>query len=170
MRRVTLPLAMLCLASLSACFKSAQKNADEDARAIAQVNAAQDAKPPIKPITPQPIMFFDITGHKLYGSGCNFVPADGGMGAVLLAQDGRAIIKLADQLVTLAADKGSARLPQGAWSRYSGKQYALTLSRIDDGKGKQLGVVSTFDGDLVITDPFDRVVYTAKGNVQCKPM
>lgn len=144
--------------------------AAQDARDIAAVNAAQDVTSPTRPITPQPIVYFDIRDNKLYGSGCNFVPDGGGMGAVLLAQGERGVIKLDGKLVLLAADKGSKALPQGAWSRYSGKEFALTLTRIDDGKAKKNGVVDLFSGQVVITDPHDSVVYNAKGDVQCKPM
>lgn len=150
--------------------QSPADKAAQDARDIAQVEAAQDVHAPPRPVNPQPILFFDITKAKLYGSGCNFVSADGGMGALLLAQTERGVIKLNDKLVILAADKGSKALPQGAWSHYTGKEYALTLSRIEDGKAVKNGVVELFDGQVVITDPHDNVVYNAKGNVQCKPM
>jgi len=158
---------LLPLLALAACDKAPSQS---DAAAIAQVEAAQKERAPAKPIAPQPIHYFDITKGKLYGAGCNFVAVDGGMGAVLLAQADRAIIKLDDALVVLAADKGSARLPQGAWSRYSGRDRALTLTRIDDGKAGANGVVGSFSGQLVITDADDRPVYSAKGTVQCKPM
>ncbi|KAJ8137837.1 hypothetical protein OY671_008950, partial [Metschnikowia pulcherrima] len=59
------------------------EKAAEDARAIAQVEAAQrNGQPPVKPIDPQPIMFFDIRDGKSTGTGCNFVADGGGMGAI----------------------------------------------------------------------------------------
>ena len=152
---------------LAACHKAPQQSDDA---AIAQVEAAQKERAPAREITPQVIDFFDISKGKLTGSGCNFVPDNGGMGAVLLAQEDRGIIKLDGQIVVLAADKGSAKLPQHGWSHYTGREWALTLTRIDDGKAKAMGVIDSFDGQLVISDADSRPVYTAKGNVQCKPM
>jgi hypothetical protein len=91
----------------------AAEKAAEDARAIAQVEAAQrNGQPPVKPIDPQPIMFFDIRDGKLTGTGCNFVADGGGMGAILLAQDERGVMKLDGKLVIFASDKGSKQLPQ----------------------------------------------------------
>lgn len=155
---------------LAACFGQGEDKAAQDARDIAAVKAAQNAKPPAKPITPQPIVYFDIVSNKFYGSGCNFVAVDGGMGAALLAQEERGIIKLYDKPVVLAADKGSTKLPQGAWSHYVGKEYALTLTKIEGGKATRNGLVDMFDAQLTITDPHDQVVYNSKGTAQCKPM
>lgn len=170
MRGIVAGAAVLVL--LAACSsQTPAEKAAEDARAVAQVEAAQrNGQPPVKPIDPQPIMFFDIRDGKLTGTGCNFVADGGGMGAILLAQDERGVMKLDGKLVIFASDKGSTQLPQGAWSRYSGKEYALTLTRIDDGKAVKNGLVDLFSGQVVVTDPFDRVVYKARGNVQCKPM
>jgi len=167
MRRLMMLMPLLAAACSGG---NPAKDAAQDAKDIAAVNAAQDAKPPAKPIAPQPILYFDVTKNKLYGSGCNFVASDGGMGAVLLAQNEKAFMKLDDNIVALAADKGSTALPQGGWSRYSGKEYALTLTKIDGGNTKKAGVIDMFDGQLVVTDPHDQIVYQAKGNVQCKPM
>ncbi len=163
MRRL-LPLIILSLAACS------EKPRQSDAEAIAQVEAAQGAKPPAKSIDPQPIGYFDIRDNKLIAAGCNFVADGGGMGATALAQGERAAIKLDGHIVALAADKGSARLPQEAWSRYSGKEYALTLTRIEGGKHVVNGAVEMFDAHLTITDPHDQVVYDSKGSAQCKPM
>lgn len=167
--------ALLALVLLAACARQApaDKTAEKaaaDAAAIAQVEAAQDGKPPLRPVEPQPIGYFDITRNKLYGSGCNFVADGGGMGAAALAQADRAVIKLAGHPIVLAADKGSTRLPQGAWSRYAGKDYALSLTRREGDKAAKNGVVELFDGRLVITDAFERPVWQANGNIQCKPM
>ncbi|MCW1986177.1 UNVERIFIED_ORG: hypothetical protein M2348_001927 [Sphingomonas sp. R1F5B] len=164
MRSIVLALPLVLLA---ACHKAPQQSDDA---AIAQVEAAQKERAPAQEISPQVIDFFDITKGKLTGSGCNFVPDNGGMGAVLLAQEDRGLIKIKDQIVVLAADKGSAKLPQHGWSHYTGREWALTLTRIDDGKAKTMGVIDSFDGQLVISDADSRPVYTAKGNVQCKPM
>lgn len=163
MRRL-LPLAIL---SLAACSSKPQQS---DAEAIAQVEAAQNAKPPAKPIDPQAISYFDIKDNKLVAAGCNFVADGGGMGAVVMAQGERAAIKLDGQIVSLVADKGSTKLPQGAWSRYTGKAYALTLTQVQDGKHEVNGVIEMIDAHVTITDANDQVVYDANGSAQCKPM
>lgn len=164
-------IALAAVALLAGCSEAGKENdAAQDARDIAMVNAAQDAKPPARPIAPEPILFFDITKNRLYGSGCNFVPEGGGMGAVLLAQPDRAIMKLNGNIVTLASDPGSAQLPQGSWSRYTGKAFALVLTEDSGTPRTRNGVVETFRGELVVTDPHDQVIYRAPGTAQCKPM
>ena len=79
MRGIVAGAAVLVL--LAACSsQTPAEKAAEDARAIAQVEAAQrNGQPPVKPIDPQPIMFFDIRDGKLTGTGCNFVADGGGM-------------------------------------------------------------------------------------------
>ena len=154
-------LVLMGMALLTGCKDSEQT----DEQAIAAVNAAQDAKPPVKPIAPQAILYPDIEQNKLHGTGCAFVAEGGGIGAVLLAQGDRAYIKLEGKIVALASDAGSAKMPLGSWSRYTGKDYALvvrangTVPAID---------ANRFDGGLTITDPFERPVYQARGNFQCR--
>lgn len=137
-----------------------------DAEAIAAVNAAQDARPPIQSLALQPILYPDITRHKLHGTGCAFVADGGGIGAVLLAQDKRGVIKVADEVLVLAPDSGSAKMPKGSWSRYTGKANALTLTAVSEVKA--LGTGEQFKGKLIITDAFERPVYEASGDVQCR--
>ncbi|WP_225207151.1 hypothetical protein [Novosphingobium huizhouense] len=164
MRRLLAPLAPLALA---ACSNAPQQS---DAAAIAQVEAAQKAKPPARALDPQPIGYFDIKDNGLIASGCNFVADGGGMGATALAQGEHAAIKLDGKIVTLAADKGSTQLPQGAWSHYTGTEFALSLARVAQGKHSVNGVVEMFEAHLTITDPHDQVVYDSNGTAQCKPM
>ncbi|MFM2372336.1 MAG: hypothetical protein RIS85_2058 [Pseudomonadota bacterium] len=155
-------LISLTLLGLAAC----SEKEPTDAEAIAAVNAAQDGKPPVKPLDPQPIHYPDIKGHKLHGTGCAFVATGGGLGAVLLAQDERGIIKLNGEVVILAPDTGSAKMPKGSWSRYTGKANALTLTAT--GPVTAVGGAEEFDGKVVITDAFERRVYEAGGHAQCK--
>lgn len=152
---------LLCVAVLAGCKKSEQT----DEQAISAVNAAQDVRPPIQPIAPQAILYPDITNNKLHGTGCAFVADGGGMGAVLLAQDDRAYIKLGDKIVALASDAGSAKMPLGSWSRYSGREYALVIKA--DGPAPASDSAQ-FEGGLVITDAFERPVYQARGSFQCR--
>lgn len=153
----------LILLALSACSSEREPS---DAQAVAAVEAAQDMKHPVEPITPQAILYPDISKNKLHGTGCAFVARGGGIGAVLLAQDTRGVLKINGEIRTLAPDTGSAKLPKGSWSRYTGKEYALTLTAL--GPVEAVGTSEHFDGKLVITDEFERPVYDAIGNVQCK--
>ena len=143
--------AIVLLASLGGCGQKADKS-------------------PKALVTPQPILFHDITEGKLYGSGCNFVPSDGGMGAYALGLDKHAYIKIGGKVVTLDPDTTSARLPKNGWSRYTGGGYALTLSRAGAAADKQSGVLDMFDGRMELADKAGKVLYSANGNIQCKPM
>ena len=152
---------MLLLAACTPQKSAAEKRAEED-RAIAQVEAAQAAKPPPQLIAPQPILFADIQKHKLFGAGCAFAPG-GSMGAVLLTRAKVAYLKIDDRPVRLASDAGSTKLPLDTVSRYVGKEMALSLTR----SGGEAGEATRWPGHLVVTDPFDQVIYEADGQVQC---
>ena len=157
-------LTLALLATLAACApgqSAAEKRAEED-RAIAQVEAAQDSKPPLEMIAPQPILFADIQKHKLFGAGCAFAPG-ASMGAVLLTRAKAAYLKLDDRPLRFASDPGSAKLPLDTVSRYVGKEMALSLTRT---AGEAIEA-TRWPGHLVVTDPFDRVIYEADGQVQC---
>jgi hypothetical protein len=132
--------------------------------------ACSGGKPDVPKLTLQPILYFDVTHNKLYGSGCNFVPADGGMGAVFLAMEDRGLIKLDDHILAMPVAPDAAPLPQGAHTHYAGPLYAATLVPLAGGKHKRLGVVSVFTGHLLITDARRQTVYEATGDTQCKPM
>lgn len=127
---------------------------------------AEQAPAPL--VTPEPILYPDIEGGKLYGSGCNFVPSDGGMGAYALGLDKHAYVKIGGKVVTLDPDTKSARLPKDGWSRYTGEGYVLTLS--SKGGAKRNGLVDLLDGRMELTDPAGKALYAADGNMQCKPM
>ena len=148
---------------LAACApqKTAAEKRAQDDRAIAQVNAAQAVKPPPKPIDPQPILFADIQQHKLFGAGCAFAPGNS-MGAVLLTRAKVAYMLIDGRAVRLASDPGSAKLPLDTVSRYVGKELALSLTRSGEAAGE-----TRWSGHLVVTDPFDQVIYEADGQVQC---
>lgn len=160
-----LPRSALIFAGLL-CLAGCEEKEPTDAQAIAAVNAAQDIKAPVEALLLQPILSPDITKNKLHGTGCAFVAEGGGIGAVLLAQDKRGVIKVENALIILAPDTGSAQMPMGSWSRYTGKENAVTLSAT--GPIAPLGTGKQFKGKLVITDEHERPVYTANGDVQCR--
>lgn len=158
-----LALGLVWLALLAACAPEqtpAEKRA-ADERAIAQVNAAQNSKPPPQMIAPKPILFADIQKYNLFGAGCAFAP-EGSMGAVLLTRPKVAYLMIDDRPVRFASDPGSTKLPLDTVSRYVGKEMALSLTRGGEG-----GEKTRWSGHLVVTDPFDQVIYEADGQVQC---
>ena len=160
----SLALALGVLVLLAGCGEkksAAEKRAGDD-RAIAQVNAAQAVKPPPKPIEPQPILFGDIQKYDLFGAGCAFAPGDS-MGAVLLTRGKVAYLLIDGHPVRFASDPGSTKLPLDTVSRYVGKELALSLTR----SGNEAGEATRWAGHLVVTDPYDQVVYEADGQVQC---
>ena len=159
---IAVALGVLILVAGCGEKKSAAEKRAEDNRAIAQVNAAQEIKPPPKPIDPQPILFGDIQKFNLFGAGCAFAPGDS-MGAVLLTSDKVAYLLLNGRPVRFASDPGSTKLPLGTFSRYVGKELALSLTRLGDGTGE----ATRWAGHVVVTDPYDQVVYQADGQVQC---
>ena len=160
--RLVLALGLLALSVGCAPEKSAAEKRAEDDRAIAQVKAAQAVKPPPTRIEPQPILFADIQKHDLFGAGCAFAPGNS-MGAVLLTRAKLAYLILNDRPVRFASDPGSTELPFDTVSRYVGKEMALSLTRAADVAPD----ATRWSGHLVVTDPFDQVVYEADGYVQC---
>ena len=162
--RIALALAF----ALAACSRqpTAEEVAAQERRDIAQVEAVQKQKPPPQMIAPEPILFPDIEKYDLFGAGCAFAPGDS-MGAIMLARDKVAWMKLEGDLVRFASDPGSAEMPLGTWSRYSGKEMALALTR-SEGAGDPDGEETVrWRGRLTVTDPFDQVIYNEEGMVQC---
>ena len=159
---IAVALGVLILVAGCGEKKSAAEKRAEDDRAIAQVNAAQAVKPPPKPIDPQPILFGDIQKFDLFGAGCAFAPGDS-MGAVLLTRDKVAYLLIDDRPLRFASDPGSAKLPLDTYSRYVGKEMALSLTRATGAADE----ATRWAGHLVVTDPLDQVIYEADGQVQC---
>lgn len=156
--------ALITVLALSSCNRpSPEERAAADARDVAAVEAANKQRPPAKLITPQPILFPDIRAASLYAPGCAFVAEGGGLGAIVMTEAKRAAIKPGKDVVILASDPGSTQMPSGTWSRYAGKEHALTLTRLSPG-----AVDSNWTAKLVITDARDQVVYDATGLVQCR--
>ena len=159
---------VLALATTACNSRSnAEQKALADARDVARVEAAQRVTAPMVPLKPEPIRFEDIEKNKLLGASCAFRTKGGaGNGILILAMANTAYLKIDGELRVYAADKGSAPLPLGNWTRYEGRQYVIDL-QIAGGDGKPSGD-ETLDwpGRLTIRDPYERVVYSAAGTVQ----
>jgi hypothetical protein len=161
-------LALVPLIMVMACDEglSPEEQAARDARDIAAVEAGNARTPPARPITPQVIGYPDIEKYNLFGAGCSFAPGDS-MGAIVLAQDDTAYIKLDDDLVRFASDSGSSELPMGTRTQYDGKEYQLELA-LERDKGTISGEETmNYPGFAIIRDANDQVVYQADGTMQC---
>lgn len=152
-------LAALPILALAGCDKPMnpiqQKAADD--RAVAQVEATERALPPLRPVMPQPLARSFIAGHAVGGKGCAFVPK-GETAAIALLLDDSADLRIDNQPAVFSADKGSTKLPSGAWSRYIGKALALAVAQ--PGAGSPIARLS-------ISDPHNRPVYQASGTLRC---
>jgi hypothetical protein len=166
MMRLTHLLALTLLVAGCDMPLSADEKAADDAEAIEQVDAAQKVTPPIIAITPQPIAFDDLEKEKLLGASCAF-KLDGSDQFVAVAMAESAVIKVDGALRVFAADRGSPALPLGAWTHYDGREHVIDL-QIAGGDGSPSGEETTdWAGRLTIRDPYDRVVYSSPGTVQC---
>ncbi|WP_295636609.1 hypothetical protein [Novosphingobium sp.] len=132
-----------------------QKVADD--RAVAQVEATNHAPAPLRPVMPQALAPAFVAQHAAGGKSCAFV-AKGETAAIALALDGRIELQIDGQPAVFSADKGSARLPSGAWSRYLGKALVLALDK--PGAGSPIA-------RLVINDRYNRPVFEAGGKLRC---
>jgi hypothetical protein len=135
-----------------------QKAADD--RAVKQVEATNRALPPLRPVTPQPLLHSFIERNAAGARVCAFVPR-GEAAAIALTLGDRTELRIDGQPAVFSADKGSAKLPTGTWSRYLGKALVLGL--------EQPGAQSPL-ARLVISDPYNRSVYLAWGSLRCPPI
>ena len=133
---------------------SSEEKAARDTRAIAHVEAAQEMRPPVQALTPEPMTPGVRKVFQLVDAGCEFRP-DPSEGAepVLVADGTRAVLLLATEPAIFAADSGSLRLPAGVYSHYVGRTHSAQLA---------------FDPDvLTVRDRFERIVYQAAGSLTC---
>ncbi len=168
MNHIKFVLAVAASAALGGCDKPPDpaRQAAEDERAIAQVEAVQKQRPPVVPIDLAAMGAPDFEKNNLFGAGCAFVPEGGGMGAVLLTREKRAYIKLGAKVVSLSSDPGGPKAPLGTWEHYVGDTYSLELTRSAASPSVQEELLR-WPGRLMIADADKRVVYSAMGEVQC---
>ena len=159
MRKAVLMLAV----ALAAC--SSEPTEEERAAAVAEVEANRTPAP--EELELGQIRYREIEQHDLYGAGCSFAPDGGGLAAVALAMADTGHFIRGDELVTLAADKGSAELPYLARRKYDGKAYSMVLD-LDEAAGEQSGdETSDYPATLTIRDRYEQVVYEQSGIAQC---
>ena len=155
--------ALTLVAVLAAC--SSEPTEEERAAAVAEVEAHQT--PPAQPLELEAIRYREIEKHELYGTGCSFAPTGGGLAAVALAMPDTGHIIVDGEMLTLAADKGSAELPYLARSKYDGTEHSMELD-LDQDAGEEVGAeVSDYPATLTIRNARDQIVYNQSGIAQC---
>ncbi|HVR91822.1 MAG TPA: hypothetical protein VHG29_12130 [Novosphingobium sp.] len=166
--RAVWPVAALVV--LAACKQdvSPAERARQDERDIAQVEAAQKAKPPPQAITPEPISEGDIAANDLYGASCAVVLADAtDRMPILITNSRRAVLKLEGRMVSLASDSGSAAFPLGSRAHYLGKRYSLNLEKAV-GEGETIGdELTRWRGRVTVRDAWDQIVFRRDGALEC---
>ena len=156
-------LALTLVAVLAAC--SSEPTEEERAAAVAEVEAHQ--APPAQPLELGAIRYREIEKHELYGAGCSFAPTGGGLAAVALAMPDTGHIIVDGEMLTLAADKGSAEMPYLARSKYDGTEHSMVLD-LDQDAGEEVGAeVSDYPATLTIRNARDQIVYNQSGIAQC---
>lgn len=163
--RVLLLLTPLLLGACSDDVTPAEQ-ARIDAAKIAAVERANIV--PADPVSPQKILYPDMEANDLFGAGCAFAPDGGGLGAIALTQGEVAYLKLENEIVRFAADKGSAQAPLATWEKYDGKVHSFRLT-FGSGEQKASGIDTVdYPAKLTIRNGRDQIVYAADGLAQCR--
>jgi hypothetical protein len=154
--------------ALPACkpAESPAQRAQEDAKAIAQVEAANRSYGPPIALNPEQIRAADLDRAGLLDAGCAFT-ATGQTDPLLVARPKRALMKLSRNLTSFASDPGSPALPLGTWTHYVGKAGSLRIVKAagDGGLGGQGSL--EWDATLIATDEHDRTVFSSPGRLRC---
>lgn len=122
--------------------------------------------PPATPILDaQPISYMDIEAAKLTGPSCNYASGKS-MGAVVLAMDDAAVMKIDGALKRFTLDPQCDKLEKGTGSRYVAPGYVLDLAVKKESRREQAGKTG-FQGSVKLSDGQGRVLYSTDGDVQC---
>lgn len=158
--------ALALLAGCKATISPEEQRRRDDA-AVAAVKAIQDTPPPLKLITLQPLGREEIVALGLDRAGCVFAAASAPTEPLVVALPGRAVVKFDAKNQVLASDFGGAKLENGAWERYTGNRYTLSIKH-QPGVGALTATSRTrFSGELTLRDAWDRAVYTVQGPLDC---
>lgn len=143
-------------------------DAATDAAAVALVENAQKLHPDPVVLIPQPLALGEIAANELTGHGCEFRLQSAWMDYPIAVAGGeKGAVKLRGEIVTLAADSGSAEFPFAAREKYVGRTLSLRLTK-GPGKGTPVGNESVeWPGSLTLSDRYERTVYFAPGTVLC---
>jgi hypothetical protein len=170
--------------ALAACGDemTPEEQAQADERDVALVEQANRALPPLRPVTPEPLLLPDIERYDLLGETCNYAPGTS-LGARVIAREADAFMKIDGEIERFAADPGARELPAHTRSVYYSKNYALRLElREDPGPDEVPADVTgsapsetapprpegSYEGSVTLRDEHGRVVYEGVGLAQCR--
>ena len=167
-RRHTIAWGAITAVLLAGCGSGVtpEEQALQDERDIAQVEKANDAMGPLKPVTPEPILYPDIERYDLFGEACNYAPGTS-LGTRVIAREADAFMKIDGEIVRFAADPGSRELPQRTRSLYAARAYSLRLQLEGGGEPSAQGAID-YEGSVTVFDSHGRVVYEGAGIAQCR--
>lgn len=135
-----------------------------DERDIAMVEKANKAPPPLREVTPDPILAGDRERYAIKPGGCSFSPGFS-LSERIIALPVVAYAKIEGEMQRFAADVGSAEMPSGTRAQYFGKLYSLQLS-VAQGSGEE-DKPADAEGSVTVRDAQGRVVYSGTGTVHC---
>ena len=156
---------------------SPDEQAMADERDIAMVEQANKAMPPVRLVTPEPILLPDIERYDLLGEACSYAPGTS-LGARVIAREADAFMKIDGEIERFAADPGSRELPAHSRSVYNSKAFSVVLTLRDasaPGEGEPEretaksagGGRENYEGSVTLRDAYGRVVYEGTGLAQC---
>ena len=156
--------ALAVLLALAACGENLtpEEQALRDERDIAMVERANNSMPPLKEVTPEPLLYPDIERNDLLGAACNYAPGTS-LGTRVIAREADAFMKVDGEVLRFAADPGARELPLRTRSLYNGREYSLRLQIAGGGEQAE----ADYTGQVTLRDSHGRVVYEGEGPVQC---
>jgi hypothetical protein len=156
---------VIALGLTTACNPAApEERAAEAQRDVAMVQKANDTLPPLEEVVPEPLGYPEIERYDLTGRACNFAPGTS-FGALVIAREADAFMKIDGKVERFAADPGAQELPQRARSLYNSKEYSLRL-RIKD-QPSDAAQPGDLEGTVTLFDPQGRIVYEGTGLARC---
>jgi len=142
-----------------------EEQAQQAERDVAMVEAANNSRPPVREVTPDPILLPDIEEFDLYGAACNYAPGTS-LGTRVVAREADAFIKIDGEVFRLAADPGSRELPMNTRTLYSGREYSLRLE-LHGEEAEAESEKADYEGTVIVRDQWGRTVYEGTGLAQC---
>ncbi len=160
---------LLAVLALAACQEALtpEEQAARDAYDVDQLEQIQESRRPMEQLELEEITADEIEKLARLGTGCSFRAMGSERPVLALAFEDVAYIKKDQELVRLAADKGSAEMPFGTRSNYDGTAYSLQLTRESDENTQAGPETVEWPAKLDIGDEMDRPIYLVKGFLQC---
>ena len=125
----------------------------------------EDTHAPTPALDAQPITYMDIEAAKLTGPSCNYASGKS-MGAVVMAMNSEAVMKIGGKLIHLTLDPQCNKLDKGTGSRYVAPGYVLDLAVDSRPRSEPAGTIG-YHGSVKLSDGKGRVLYSTAGDVQC---